>query len=453
MISSPVARALTIAGSDSGGGAGIQADLKAFAALGVHGMSVVTAVTAQNTTGVTAVHAIPPDVVAAQLDAVAGDIGVDAAKTGMLFSADIIAVVAERVKKWKVPLVVDPVMIAKSGAVLLQPEAREALVRLLLPLATVVTPNAHEAAAIIGGPVETLADAERAARRIAELGPDAVVVKGGHLTGDQAVDVLFVGGELHYFRAERVPSMTDHGTGCTFGACIVAGLARGDTLLQAVAQAKRIVTDAVRFGVRVGGGNGPVNPLAGLYREAEKLSILENVEQAVRFLEDHPVLARLCPESQINIAMGLPWPRDVSEVCGVPGRISCAGGRLKTSGCPAYGGSRHIARAIIAAGGTAPHIRAAMNITVNDRIVKACAELGLVISSYDRRDEPAQIKQKEGSSTLWGAEEAIRKAGRVPDVFYHLGDFGKEPMMVILAPTALEAAQCALKIAEAIAAM
>jgi len=452
-MSSYIPRALTIAGSDSGGGAGIQADLKAFAAFGVHGMSALTAITAQNTTGVTAVHPIPPHIVAAQIEAVASDIGVDAAKTGMLFSADIIAVVADEVKKWSFPLVVDPVMIAKSGAPLLQPEAKDALIRLLLPLATVVTPNAHEAAAITGQSVTTLADAEKAAKAIADLGPKAVVVKGGHLIGDEAVDVLLVGDRFHYFREPRLASTTDHGTGCTFAASIAAGLARGDDLLQAVTQAKRVVTDAVRFGFSVGSGHGPVNPLAGLYREAEKITVLENVAQAVRFLEDHPVLARLCPESQINIAMGLPQPRDLSDVCGVPGRVTCAGGRLRASSGPAFGGSRHIARAIIAAGRTNPQIRAAMNITVNDSILDACRRLGLVISSYDRRDEPADVKAREGGSTLWGAEEAIRKAGRVPDVFYHMGDWGKEPMMVILGPKAMDVARRALAIAEAVGAM
>ncbi len=449
MIRPSLPRALTIAGSDSGGGAGIQADLKAFAALGVHGMSALTAITAQNTTGVTAVHAIPPDIVAAQIEAVASDIGVDAAKTGMLFSSEIIAVVAAQAKRWRFPLVVDPVMIAKSGAPLLQPEAKDALIRLLLPLATVVTPNAHEAAAITGRPVRTLADAEEAAKAIVDLGPQSVVVKGGHLTGDMAVDVFLCDGRFHHFKEERISTMTDHGTGCVFAASIAAGLARGDALLQAVRQAKEIVTMSVRFGLPVGKGHGPVNPLAGLYRQAEKTAIVDNVAAAVRFLEEHPVVARLCPESQINIAMGLPQPQSPAEVCGVPGRLSCAGGRLRATAGPAFGASHHIARAIIAAGRADPQIRAAMNITVNDAILQACQRLGLVVSSYDRREEPPEIKEKEGGSTLWGAETAIKKAGRVPDVFYHLGDWGKEPMMVILGPTAMDVAKRALAIAEA----
>lgn len=450
MTGAAIPRALTIAGSDSGGGAGIAADLKSFAALRVHGMVALTAITAQNTSGVTAVHPIPPEIVAAQIEAVVGDIGVDAAKTGMLFSSEIIAVVAEQVRRWQIPLVVDPVMIAKSGAALLQPPAKDALIRLILPLATVVTPNAHEAAAITGRPVETVQQAEEAARAIAALGPRAVVVKGGHLSGDEAVDVLYADGAFHYFAEKRIASRTDHGTGCTFAASIAAGLARGDGLFQAVAQAKQIVTTGVRFGLPLGKGHGPVNPLAGLYRQADRAAIMENVSQAVRMLEEKPVVSRLCPESQINIAMGLSEPRDIGEVCGVPGRLSCAGGRLRANSGPAFGASRHIARAVIAAGQTNPALRSAMNITVNDAILAACRKLGLVMSSYDRRQEPPAVKEREGSSTLWGAQEAIRQAGRVPDVFYHMGDWGKEPMMVILGPTAVDVAARAIAIAEAL---
>ena len=252
----PVPRALTIAGSDSGGGAGIQADLKTFQAFRVYGASVVTAVTAQSSVGVHGVVNLPPEFVARQLDAVLGDIGADAAKTGMLSTAPIIRAVADRIRAHRVErLVVDPVMIAKSGDPLLEPDARQALVEAILPLARVVTPNLHEASALAGLPVSDLESMEAAARAIHALGPAWVLVKGGHLKGDP-IDLLFDGRALTRLTAERIPTPHTHGTGCTYSAAIAAGLARGVAVPEAVAEAKRYVTAAIRGAFALGRGVG-----------------------------------------------------------------------------------------------------------------------------------------------------------------------------------------------------
>ncbi|MBI2460707.1 MAG: bifunctional hydroxymethylpyrimidine kinase/phosphomethylpyrimidine kinase [Candidatus Rokubacteria bacterium] len=253
---SAIPKALTIAGSDSGGGAGIQADLKTFTAFRVYGVSVLTAITAQNSLGVQGVQNLPPEFVARQLESVLGDIGADAVKTGMLSTALIIRAVASGLREHRVErLVVDPVMVAKSGDPLLEPEARAALVREILPLALVVTPNLHEAAALAGLPVGTPEEMEEAARRIHRLGPRHVLVKGGHLKGD-ALDLLFDGQAFIPFRAERIPTPPTHGTGCTYSAAIAAGLARGLHLSEAVGEAKRYVTRAIREGFAVGRGVG-----------------------------------------------------------------------------------------------------------------------------------------------------------------------------------------------------
>ena len=254
-----VARAMTIAGSDSGGGAGIQADLKTFAALGVYGTSAITAITAQNTQQVTQVLELPVELVAAQIDAIMADIGTDVVKTGMLSSAAIIEVVAAKIREHRLgPVVVDPVMVAKSGDRLLQPEAVEAL-RSLLPLATVVTPNIPEAEVLAGRGVQTLEEAQEAARAIYALGPQAVVVKGGHLAGNEATDLLYDGHEFTEMVVERIRTTSTHGTGCTFASAIAVGLAKGLELREAVAQAKEYVTDAMRYAFPMGGGHGPLN--------------------------------------------------------------------------------------------------------------------------------------------------------------------------------------------------
>ena len=252
-------RALTIAGSDSGGGAGIQADLKTFAALGVYGTSALTAVTAQNTLGVTGVQELPPDMVASQIDAVVSDIGADAVKTGMLANSGIIRVVADKVTEHGLSnLVVDPVMVAKGGDPLLQEEAVDALRTLLVPLALVVTPNLPEASVLVGYRVETLEQARRAARDIVGMGSRSVVVKGGHLEGD-AVDVFYDGNEFREFSSPRVDTTSTHGTGCTFASAIAAGLANGMGVEEAVGQAKAYVTEAIRRAFPIGSGHGPLN--------------------------------------------------------------------------------------------------------------------------------------------------------------------------------------------------
>jgi hydroxymethylpyrimidine/phosphomethylpyrimidine kinase len=251
--------ALTIAGSDSGGGAGIQADLKTFAAHGVFGTSAVTAITAQNTLGVTAWEAVASDLVTAQIEAVASDIGVDAVKTGMLANAAIVEAVGAAIASLDLPrVVVDPVMVAKGGAKLLDDEAIEAMKAELLPRAFVVTPNVLEASALAGIPVRNVDEARAAAERIAALGAAAVIVKGGHLPGADAIDVFFDGREFVELRAPRIETRHTHGTGCTFSSAIAANLALGRPLGDAVARAKAYLTDAIRRAPGLGGGHGPL---------------------------------------------------------------------------------------------------------------------------------------------------------------------------------------------------
>jgi hydroxymethylpyrimidine/phosphomethylpyrimidine kinase len=260
-----VPRALTIAGSDSGGGAGIQADLKTFQALGVWGMSAVTAVTVQNTKGVEGYEELSPRVVGDQVRAVVTDIGVDAAKTGMLASRPIIEAVAEALSELPVPnLVVDPVFMSKHGHPLLAEDAVEALRTSILPLATLVTPNLPEAAGLAGIPVHDRTEMEMAGRAILALGPSAVLVKGGHLDSGEATDLLVTAAGVQAISAERIDTPHTHGTGCVLSAAIAAHLARGATLEEAVLKGKSFVTAAIRAALEIGQGIGPVNPAWGL---------------------------------------------------------------------------------------------------------------------------------------------------------------------------------------------
>ena len=263
-----IPRVLIIGGSDSSGGAGIQADLKTVSALGAFGMTAITALTAQNTTGVYGVLEIEPKFVVRQIEACVSDIDCDSVKTGMLANTAIIATVAIKISGHKLePLVVDPVMIAKSGAPLLKPDAIAALKTKLLPLATVVTPNLHEARALTGREIKTLAQMKEAARAICDLGPENVVVKGGHLE-NIATDVLYDGREFIEFRAERIDTKNTHGTGCIFASAIATNLAHKKTVRESVTAAKDFITAAIRAGLAIGKGYGPADPMAMLYHRA-----------------------------------------------------------------------------------------------------------------------------------------------------------------------------------------
>lgn len=252
--------ALTIAGSDSGAGAGIQADLKTFAAFGVYGTSAITALTAQNTVAVTAVHVAPAEMVVAQIDAVVHDLGCDAVKTGMLATAVIVDAVSAAAARLRLPnLVVDPVMVAKSGDHLLAESAVDAVRERLLPRATVVTPNVPEAEVLTGLSIDTLDDARRAAQALHRMGATAAIVKGGHLEREDIVDVLVVDGVVTELVAPRVPGVHTHGTGCTFAAAIAAGLALGHSIANATAAAQAYVGGAMRAGVPLGAGHRPLD--------------------------------------------------------------------------------------------------------------------------------------------------------------------------------------------------
>jgi hydroxymethylpyrimidine/phosphomethylpyrimidine kinase len=432
--------ALTIAGSDSGGGAGIQADLKTFAALGVYGASVITSVTAQNTLEVAGIYDLPPEFVALQLDTVVRDFSIDAIKTGMLSNSAIIRTVSQRLRALGVEkLVVDPVMVAKGGALLLQKEAETELVEGLLPLAFVVTPNLGEAQVLAGMPIRDLADMEEAARRIHAKGPRHVVVKGGHLAGP-AIDVLFSGRTLLHIEGERIDTKSTHGTGCTFASAIAAELAKGEDVIEAVQRAKSYIITAIRLAEPIGHGFGPTHHLGFLYNQAARYDVLCQLERAMAELQAAGI-ASLIPEVQSNLGMALPGAAIPEEVAAWAGRIVRVGDNVHPVGNPRLGASRHVATIILTAMRFDGAYRSAMNIRYGDDVLRACEAAGLKIASFSRRDEPGELKARQGSTLARGVATAIKAYGAVPDIIYDLGDVGKEAMVRVLGHDSLEVAR------------
>lgn len=439
-------RILTIAGSDSGGGAGIQADLKAITLLGGYGMSVLTALTAQNTIGVQAIHKVPVSFVEKQIDSVLSDIGADAIKTGMLLNAEIIEVVAEKIKQYGVEIVVvDPVMVSKSGAPLLRKDARKALINQLIPLAQVVTPNLFEASILTGIEVNSLDRMREATVQIWGMGAKNVVVKGGHLKG-KAIDTLYDGTNFAEIEAPRIKVKNTHGTGCTFASAIATLLAKGESMPTAVRRAKDFISMAIRFGLNIGRGTGPTNPFAYVLREMERYHVVQELKRAMEVLKAGKV-GYLIPEVSSNLVYGLPYASGSEDVAAFPGRIVRLKDSITTSSDPEFGASRHIANIILTVMRFNPEYCSAMNIRYSEEMVTQLERKGFLVGHFDRKSEPKKIKEKEGSSLEWGVGEVLRKMRRIPDFIYDKGDVGKEPMIRVLGRTPMEVVDKVLKMA------
>jgi len=420
-----MANALTIAGSDSVGGAGLQADLKAFEAVGVHGCYVVTCVTSQNTKEVASIFPIPVREIASQLRSVLEDVRLDAVKTGMLYSPEIVRTVASHLRGLECPIVVDPVMAATTGSSLHRSGFVESLVSKLLPLCTIVTPNLLEASELSGVEVKDEESARAAGRELLELGPKAVLIKGGHLRGAEAIDFLFVGRRMIRVASPMVKGEV-HGTGCALASLIAANLALGMGLEDAVRASKKTLFKAILARESVGEGIPCANPLAALRIEAGKARMLEELEEAGTRLESM-LSPPLVPEVGINIGYGVLGALDQDEVAAFSGRIHRVGQRARRTGSPMFGASKHVARIVLAASSHDPETMCAMNIRYSEDNLAACMAAKLTVSTFDRSEEPTGV-----SSMTWGVHRAISDLGRVPDIIYDEGGVGKEPMIRIL---------------------
>lgn len=439
MLTDDVRCVLTIAGSDSGGGAGVQADLKTFAALGVHGTCAITSITAQNTLGVQSTYDLPENVIIDQIRAVLDDIHLDYAKTGMLSSKKIVHIVASQING--IPFVLDPVMSAEAGGELLTEDALDAMVSELIPIADVVTPNVFEAEAITGIRIRNIEDAKRAAIAITDLGCRSAVITGGHLHG---TDVLYDGESRtsELIRGSIIEGGT-HGAGCTHSAALASFLAKGLSISDACTAAKDFVMQAIADSSRVGGGVSPVNQTERIIMDAERYRAIADVSAAVKAIEDCESFALLIPEVGSNIGTAIPHARSIEDVAAVRSRIVISGTRARAVGCVEFGASSHVARLILAVMRFDSSIRSALNIRYSEEILSACKDCSYAMASFDRKDEPPH----QGTMD-WGATYVIEHAGYVPQVIYDRGGVGKEAMVRILGRSAVEVADMAVQVVE-----
>ncbi len=422
---------LSIAGSDPSAGAGVQQDLKVATLLGAYGLTVITALTVQNTTGVADVHPVAPEVVAAQLEALFSDIKIDAVKVGMLATAPIVKVVASALARAAVPIVVvDPVLAASHGTPLLEEAGVEALKQEILPLTTVLTPNLAEAGRLTGRQVDSPAEMERTARELVAAGPQYVLVKGGHLSGTP-VDVFCDGRNCYQMPGERLPESHSHGTGCALATALATHLALGRALPEAVNLARDLVAEAIRWGLPLGQGRGPVNPYAPFARDLERYEVLQKLKSAAWRLEQGGI-ENLIPEVQSNLGYATVFPRGREDVAAFPGRLVRTPQGLIIPREPAFGASRHLANIILTAGKVFPRVRAAMNIRFFEEVESLGPLLHLKVAGFDRQQEPPEVKAREGSTLAWGVASVLQPGETPPDLIYDRGDWGKEAMIRVL---------------------
>ena len=428
--------ALTVAGSDSGGGAGIQADLKTMEAFGVFGTSAITSLTAQNSTGVRGIEDVPSEFVGEQIDAVVEDFEVGAVKTGMLSNAETVRVVAEKIDEHELRAVVDPVMIAQSGDRLLSKEAEEVVRDELLPHATFLTPNAPEAATLTERAVESPEDMENAARALVEQGANAALVTGGHIEGDRVVDILADQGGTHRFEKARVETGATHGTGCALSSAVAAELAKGKSLGDAVGTAEAFLYRAVRYGIDAGEGADSIHHLVELRNDAARNEALNSVYDALAQFEDTDGFAHLLPEVGMNVGIATPYALEQDEVASVEGRVRRTRDGFVAS-CVRFGASGHVARYLLA---LREHVDAgaACNLRNDATVRDALGETNLTTVEINRENQPDEVREGEGGSMEWSARTAVKEADGFPDAVVDAGALGKEPMVRLAARDAEE---------------
>ena len=438
---------LSIAGSDSSSGAGIQADLKTLSSLGTYGCSAITAITVQNTKNIFEVFPIPTEIVIRQINSILNDIRIDAIKIGMVYDEIIINKIFKILNNTKIPIIVDPIFTSTSGKNLIKYEAIKALTKKILPIATIITPNINEATQLSGIDIKNKEDLVKSLIKMKKLGPKNVIVKGGHLLSEHSIDTL-IDDKLNIieFSNSRISIPENHGSGCNFSAALSAYISQGYEIPIACKLANEFINSVLKNLLYIGKGYPVTDTALTTSSSAFKFHVIEELSIAINELEAITDVGKLIPETQSNFAYAIPNATSIKEVAGIKGRIVRIDQKVKASSCIEFGATQHIASAVISYMNINPLMRAGFNIKYDKKIIEILQSF-MKISEYDRRLEPQKLKEKEGYTIQWGVKKAILKDKEVRGI-YHKGDIGKEPMIILFAHNPAEIVEYLRKLIE-----
>jgi hydroxymethylpyrimidine/phosphomethylpyrimidine kinase len=406
---------LSIGGSDPSSGAGIQSDIKTFSNHDVYGFTVVTAITSQNTRKVTSVEPVSAKSLMAQIDSILSDFHIDAIKIGMVYNSQIIKVIHSKLRNIKVPIVIDPIIKSTTGATLLKKSALYDYRKMIVPLADVITPNKHEAKVLSG-----ISNINKSAKKIQLMGANCVIITGATSSNGKISDFILEENKKYVISGKKIP-IRNHGSGCNYSASIAVSLAKGNTIRYAVKAAKDYVYQSIKNSKNIGKGvhithKNTSNGMRELSYSINHFKQIKNIYKVI-------------PECQTNFVFAKKNPKIIKDVLGISGRLVKSGKEVVTAGEIVYGGSQHVGTAVIQVNKKFPEVRSGINIKYDPKIIAKAKKSKFTVLSYDRSKEPKKSKQKENSSISWGISNTLN--AKSPDIIYHKGDVGKEPMILI----------------------
>ena len=406
---------LTVGGSDPSSGAGIQSDIMTFSDFGAYGFTAITTITSQNTKQVSNIEPVSKKSLKSQLDSILSDFHIDAIKIGMVYNSDIIKVIHSEFKNNHVPLIVDPIIKSTTGSALLKKSALSDYKKMIIPLADIITPNKYEAKILSG-----VSNVRNAAKKIQMLGAESVIVTGASTTKGKISDFILEKNKEYQITGKIIP-IQNHGSGCNYSASLTVSLAKQYTLNHAAKIAKNYVYNSIKNSKNIGEGVRITHTAIS----NEKMELIESINDFKRIRNVYKII----PECQTNFVCSKINPKTIRDVLGVSGRLVKSGKEVVTAGEITHGGSHHVATAVIQVNKKFPNIRSGLNIKFNPKIISKARSCGLTVLTYDRSKEPKKSKQREGSSIKWGINHALKS--KSPDLIYHKGDMGKEPMILI----------------------
>ena len=418
---------LSIGGSDPSSGAGIQSDIKTFDVLNSYGLTVITAITGQNTSNFGIIQPVSKKILKNQLELLISDFNIDGIKIGMVYNSEIIKTIHNELRNTKVPIVLDPIIKSTTGGLLIKKTAIKDFKKFLIPLATVITPNKFEAEFLSQIKINSKKSLLKAAQKIQKMGAKNIVITGAE-TKDKRISDFILEEKTQYMISGKIIPKTNHGSGCNYSSSLLVSLTNGKALKESAKFSKQFTYNSIKNAKNIGHG---IEITQIKNTDPIQTELTNGINKFIRIKD----IYKKIPECQTNFVFSKTNPKSIKDVLGISGRIVKTGNNVRRVGDLAYGGSKHVATALITMNKKYPEIRSAINLKYNEETISKLRKIKLVISRYNRSTEPEKIKTKEGSSIEWGIKSAIKKLEKPPDVIYHKGDFGKEPMIIIFAKT------------------